>query len=1480
MKKQISTFTKRFVTLLLVTLMITGMMPAETIADMFDVSLTASADTLSSGGSLSGLSVGTYVKKGASLYAGNTSFISIDGTIVKTVSNGAVYVTSKCLKYTGKKKGATTASGDTYYFSTGKPTPTVSVSGKTMDYNGSSRALVSGSTNGGTLQYSMDGSSWSTSVPYRTNAGTYTVYYRVVGDDNWNSVSAKTVTSTIRKAAPSLSAPTAKSMPYNGSAQSLANAGSASGGTLQYSSNNSSWGTSIPTGTNVGSYPVYYRVIGDSNHTNIDSRQLTSNITKVAPALTAPKAKTMPYTGAAQDLVTAGTVQGGTLYYSLDEKTWSTSIPKGTNVNSYKVYYKVTGDANHSDIASESVTSSITKAPPKLTAPVVKSIPYTGSAQQLVVPGSAEGGTLQYSTDGTNWGTTIPTGVNVGSYPVMFRVIGDANHSDIPAATITSTITKVPATLTDPKEKAMPYNGSAQELATAGSAKGGTLYYSLDNTNWSKDIPKGTTAGNYTIYYKVTGDSNHSDVGPKSIISTITKITPDVTEPKNTIHKYNGQEQQLADTPATTTGGTLKYSLDGDKWDDSVPKAADINKYKIYYKVIGDENYNDVDAQYVDAEITAPDIDVVPPQGKNLTYNKEEQELITAGSSSQGTMMYSLDQENWQKDIPTGKEAGDYKIYYKVVGEGIVFPAQSVNSTIAKITPDVTPPKNTVHEYNGREQQLADTPATTTGGTLRYSLDGTTWIDTVPKAKDIGAYKIYYKVMGDNNYNDVASAFVDAEITEKTIDVTPPQGKNLTYNTKAQQLITPGTTSKGTMKYSLDQKNWKEDIPTGTEAGEYTIYYTVEGDGINFTPKSVKSTISKANPDVTPPKDTSHVYNGEDQPLADTPATTTAGTIKYSTDGENWQDTIPKAKDIGEYKIYYKVIGNDNYNDVEPKYVDAEITKKPVEVPKGTITVLGIDKEDTPKVVAYQIIDGVYDKDGTLVNYVLRSELGDLKIENMSQPTEDEIAAISGAIRTGKITLEPISMTRIEESETPNTVSYTADVEPGMYLVLVSDTKVGYIYNPAVVSINIDDNSHAAVNGSVDMTTYFDYPPKAYIKSSRVKVDKSIIDENGNKTNGYSAAFGETVNFRIDNITIPSYSHDYTAPKYIITDTLKGSAFDGIKNMTVKIDGTALTPSADTFSLVGKDKSGNDVAVEITDSGMVLKNATTFILSFAQSYLYDNEGKSVVIDYSSVITDTAGYNYSENQNVVKVEFSNTPDTTAEIKDVTYHYTFGISAKIDAEDDNPDPNQNKNRYIIYEINKTSEECYEYEEVIDGEGNIIQKNKKALPGAQFTLYNNYRRSESDIVATSVSNEYGGVSFIGLKAGTYYLAETKPPVGYSLKDTVYRIDIVPTFDERGIMINYTVNTCVAGENGEKGAAVQSASYSNTPTVNEDGSVTNNIVIVNDNSSKFAIINTTLSKLPTTGGMGTVLITIMGSVGMAYFFTMFIMSRKKKLI
>lgn len=42
-------------------------------------------------------------------------------------------------------------------------------------------------------------------------------------------------------------------------------------------------------------------------------------------------------------------------------------------------------------------------------------------AQALVTAGTAEGGTMQYSTDGTSYSPTIPTGTDVGTYTVWYR---------------------------------------------------------------------------------------------------------------------------------------------------------------------------------------------------------------------------------------------------------------------------------------------------------------------------------------------------------------------------------------------------------------------------------------------------------------------------------------------------------------------------------------------------------------------------------------------------------------------------------------------------------------------------------------------------------------------------------------------------------------------------------------------------------------------------------------------------------------------------------------------------------------------------------------------------------------------------------------------------------------------------------------------------------------------------------------------------
>lgn len=64
-------------------------------------------------------------------------------------------------------------------------------------------------------------------------------------------------------------------------------------------------------------------------------------------------------------------------------------------------------------------------------------------------------------------------------------------------------------------------NGKPQELITAGSAEGGTMYYAISTDpsaapadGWSTSIPAGTKAGTYYVWYKVVGDTAHADTDP------------------------------------------------------------------------------------------------------------------------------------------------------------------------------------------------------------------------------------------------------------------------------------------------------------------------------------------------------------------------------------------------------------------------------------------------------------------------------------------------------------------------------------------------------------------------------------------------------------------------------------------------------------------------------------------------------------------------------------------------------------------------------------------------------------------------------------------------------------------------------------------------------------------------------------------------------------------------------------------------------
>ena len=85
-------------------------------------------------------------------------------------------------------------------------------------------------------------------------------------------------------------APEAKTLTYDGSAQKLVTAGKASGGTMQYAVGTAeeatgSYSAAIPEGTEAGTYYVWYKAVGDADHSDSDAAYVMATISESpAPA--------------------------------------------------------------------------------------------------------------------------------------------------------------------------------------------------------------------------------------------------------------------------------------------------------------------------------------------------------------------------------------------------------------------------------------------------------------------------------------------------------------------------------------------------------------------------------------------------------------------------------------------------------------------------------------------------------------------------------------------------------------------------------------------------------------------------------------------------------------------------------------------------------------------------------------------------------------------------------------------------------------------------------------------------------------------------------------------------------------------------------------------------------------------------------------------------------------------------------------------
>lgn len=113
---------------------------------------------------------------------------------------------------------------------------------------------------------------------------------------------------------------------------------------------------------------------------------------------------------------------------------------------------------------------------------------------------------------------------------------------------------------------------------------------------------------------------------------------------------------------------------------------------------------------------------------------------------------------------------------------------------------------------------------------------------------------------------------------------------------------------------------------TFSERGEYDIYFTAAKDGYSVSSGNKTLTVTKASipaDAITAPIINTLTYNGQPQELV-TPGVLDAkyGTMVYSLSrsANSFSTEIPTKTDAGTYKVYYKVLGNDDYKDGNRTY--------------------------------------------------------------------------------------------------------------------------------------------------------------------------------------------------------------------------------------------------------------------------------------------------------------------------------------------------------------------------------------------------------------------------------------------------------------------------------------------------------------------------------------------------------------------------------
>ena len=291
--------------------------------------------------------------------------------------------------------------------------------------------------------------------------------------------------------------------------------------------------------------------------------------------------------------------QGNTEIAGASESVYNTAV--GLDAGSYTFRCEVSCDGY---ITSKSVDLKVNKADCQITPPTAKeNLVYTGKEQALITAGKADGGTMQYSLNGTDWQDTVPVGTNAGTYTVQYQVIGDGNHNNTKPASVSVTIARQPVNVPEPDATVFTYDGEKKTYTIAA------------NDNYTVANTEQTNAGTYTVTVTLKDTKNFvwndkTDavkefpfvIAPAKVTVTIkdksayvgSKTAPDLSKPEKdkdyTISGLIGED--------TLTGSVkLKYN----PATPDLTKVSDMTQIVNNGSTLANSNY---DVTYVDGKLT------------------------------------------------------------------------------------------------------------------------------------------------------------------------------------------------------------------------------------------------------------------------------------------------------------------------------------------------------------------------------------------------------------------------------------------------------------------------------------------------------------------------------------------------------------------------------------------------------------------------------------------------------------------------------------------------------------------------------------------------------------------------------------------------------------------------------------------------------------------------------------------------------------